>query len=208
MSSQRSRRPSYRNTSLRCRTSANTCDRIAARHADGALHRPACRRAGTGWSPSPRRAGDGTVASPRARAASIDGRARHELLVVGLDGHREARVRLGVFVGAVDPHVVGQRAQPLERRPELLRRALEHLAAAQREHACRRRTAPAARGRHRRCGRWCGPARRRPRPRPRRSGNGRRRRPRRRCPGCAPGRGRGPTMVQPVASLISRLPPT
>ena len=28
----------YRNTSLRCRTSANTCDRIAAGHADGLLH--------------------------------------------------------------------------------------------------------------------------------------------------------------------------
>ena len=73
------------------------------------------------------------MASPRARAASIDGRARHELLVVGLDRHGEAGVRLGVFVGAVDAHVVGQRAQALERRPELLRRALEHLAAAQRE---------------------------------------------------------------------------
>jgi hypothetical protein len=34
---------------------------------------------------------------------------------------------------AVDPHVVGQRAQARQRRPELLRRALEHLAATQRK---------------------------------------------------------------------------
>ena len=54
-------------------------------------------------------------------------------LVVGLDGDREARVGLGVFVGAVDPHVVGQARRRAERSPELLRRALEHLAAAQRE---------------------------------------------------------------------------
>ena len=36
-------------------------------------------------------------------------------------------------MGAIDAHVVGQRAQPAERGPELLRRALEHLAAAQGE---------------------------------------------------------------------------
>ncbi len=50
-----------------------------------------------------------------------------------LDRQREAGVGLGVFVGAVDAHVVGQSAQPAERRPELLRRALEHPPAAQRK---------------------------------------------------------------------------
>src|SRR5205814_10511291 len=51
----------------------------------------------------------------------------------GVYGDGEAGVGLGVFVRAVDPHVVRQRAQAGKRRPELLRRGLEHLATAERE---------------------------------------------------------------------------
>ena len=73
------------------------------------------------------------MASPLARAASIAAERLMQLVVVGLDRHREPRVRLRVLVRAVDLHVVRQRAQTAERGPHLLRRALEQAAAAQRE---------------------------------------------------------------------------
>ena len=95
----------------------------------------------------------------------------------------------------------GSARRRLERRPELLRRALEHPAAAQREQRVAAEQRALVAERIGDVARWCGPGRRTPPPRPRRSGSGRRRRPRRRCRGCARGRAAGPTMVQPVACL-------
>src|SRR5690242_5113134 len=107
-------------------------DRILADHADRLLHAGLVgAQEGVGLLLLAEQARDGRLV---AGAGSVDRvAARHELLVVGLDGHGEACVRLGVFVGAVNPHVVGQRAQAIERMPELLGRALEHLAATEGE---------------------------------------------------------------------------
>jgi len=173
-------------------------DRIAAHHADRTLQAPARRRAGTGWWPSPRPGATAPVASPRApRQHRLRPNGSISVLLSVSMVTAKRALGLGVFMGGSrSPHVVGQGAQAGERSPELLRLALEHLAAAQREQGYRHRTAPSARGKRRRYGRWCGPARRRPRPPLRRSDSGRRRRPRRRLPGMRARSTRGPTMVQ------------
>src|SRR6266545_160298 len=106
--------------------------RVTARHADSALHgRYVGPKEGVGRLLLAEQRGHRGLALGARRVDR--GRTLHQLVVVVLDRHREAGVRLRVLVRAVDLHVVGQGAQPAERGPHLLRRALEQAAAAQRE---------------------------------------------------------------------------
>ena len=106
--------------------------RVGARHADRRLHR---RLFGAQERIGRKLGGDrgrqGRLAGGAQRRDFAGARLEHG--IVGLDGQGEARVRLGVFVTAVDLGRAGQRGELQQRFPHHRRRRLEHPTAAERE---------------------------------------------------------------------------
>ena len=89
-------------------------------------------RAGTGSRPFRRPSAVGTVGLPGAQPVTSAARCLQRR-VVGIDGHGEAGVALGVFMAAADEGVARELGQFLEAGEHLGGRALEHPAAAEAE---------------------------------------------------------------------------